>query len=83
MYHVFVVDMSINKEWELWQPKYRNGKGGSELDTMVGTLSLQGKCFSCNHGYCWVDMSVLIRECYELVRRGCIDKVGKNLYTVI
>lgn len=62
------MDLSHGKEWEAWQPKYRNGRGGTELDTMIDALNMQGRCFTCNHGYCWVDMGVLIRECYELVR---------------
>ena len=61
-----MVDTSSNKEWEEWQPKSRNGKG-TEIDTSPTELVIHGQSFPCINGYCWVDMSALISECYELV----------------
>lgn len=70
LYHVYVVDTSHNKEWEMWEPKARNGKSSTEVDTVVNSLKLQSQAFPCTNGYCWVDMSVLIHECFNLVSEG-------------
>ena len=64
---MYVVDTSHDKEWESWQPKSRNGKSTTEVDTVVPSLTLQSQAFPCTNGYCWVDMSTLIQECYRLV----------------
>ena len=66
LYHVYVVDTSMNKEWEHWQPKLKNGKS-ADIDTSPQSLTIQDQTFPCAEGYCWVDMSVLIQECYNLV----------------
>ena len=66
LYHVYVVDTSVNKEWEHWQPKLKNGKS-ADIDTSPQSLTIQEQAFPCVEGYCWVDMSVLIQECYNLV----------------
>ena len=70
LYHVYVVDTSLDKEWETWQPKSRNGKSTTDVDTVVSSLTLQTQAFPCTNGYCWVDMSALIQECYGLVSQG-------------
>lgn len=64
---MYVVDTSHDKEWESWQPKSRNGKSTTDVDTVVVSLMLQNKAFPCSNGYCWVNMGLLIQECYGMV----------------
>ena len=66
LYHVYVVDTSVEKDWENWQPKSKKAKS-SEIDTSPMSLIIQGQRFPCVNGHCWVDMSVLIQECFNLV----------------
>ena len=68
IYHVYAVDTSTNKEWELWKPKPKNDKG-SEVDTMATELVVNNQSFPSLNGYCWVDMHALIQECDRLVRQ--------------
>ena len=67
IYHVYAVDTSTDKEWELWNPKPKNDKG-SEVDTMATELVVNNQSFPSQNGYCWVDMHALIQECDKLVR---------------
>ena len=64
---MYVVDTSHDKEWESWQPKSRNGKFTTDVDTVVASLLLQNKSFPCVNGYSWVNMGMLIQECYGMV----------------
>jgi len=65
LYHVFVVDTSREKDWEQWYPKPKQ-RHPTEVDLNATDLLIQGQAFTCIDGYCWVDMSVLIEECYGL-----------------
>ena len=68
IYHVYAVDVSTNKEWELWKPKAKNEKS-LEIDTSVMELVVNEQSFPSLNGYCWVDMHALIQECDKLVRQ--------------
>jgi hypothetical protein len=66
IYHVYAIDTSTNKEWELWKPKPKNER--TEVDTMATELVVNSQSFPSLNGYCWVDMHALIQECDKLVR---------------
>jgi hypothetical protein len=64
IYHVYAIDTSTNKEWELWKPKPKNER--TEVDTMATELVVNSQSFPSLNGYCWVDMHALIQECDKL-----------------
>lgn len=81
LYHVYVVDTSTEKEWEHWQPKPKQHRP-TEVDMSADGLIIQGQPFPCVNGYSWVDMSVLIEECYEIVSSKEIVS-GKNYLCIL
>lgn len=72
---MYVLDIESHTSWLQWQPS-RTLEHNSEIDLSAIELSLQGRLFPANNGFCWVDMQTLIEECMAIN-----INVSKNIQT--